>query len=281
MTNENHAEELQEATSFSDLLEEGGDSPIEDKPAGEPETKADGGEDQPKNDGKTVKDEPKAAPAGDDALKKARDVLSRVRNDQVQSYRVLKALEEDGVYTRTEMAEKAGMTVGEVNRLLDQKPTATPGEPEYQQTLYNAFEQDVKNPVVLNALAKAYGGKDALEELKQAYIWAHRVDPHVARALDDVTPEEMTTHVFDTGLTYLEEYREAQSEGGLTPLEMYRRAKAMKSEKQDTKAKEEAQAEPKARQPKPNAETMPTLASRLPNPQTAKPEEEWMRRLSS
>lgn len=281
MTNENHAEGLQEATSFSELLEEGGDNPIADGPAQDQETKADAGNEQPKTDGEPVKEEPKAAPAGDDALKKTRDVLSRVRNDQVQSYRVLKALEDDGVYTRAEMAEKAGMTVGEVNRLLDQKPTAAPGEPEYQQTLINAFEQDVKNPVVFNALARAYGGRDALDELKQAYIWAHRVDPSVASELENVTPEEMTVHVFDTGAKYLEEYREAQSEGGLTPLEMYRRAKAMKAEKQDQKAKEEATAEPKARQPKPNAENMPTLASRVPQAQTVRPEDEWMRRLSS
>jgi hypothetical protein len=255
MTNETHAEELQEAETIADLLGDGG----EETPQPETEQPDDdvSGEEQPTVD--EVKPEPVKSET-DALLKAERDKLSRVRNDQVQLYRLVKSMEEDGVYSREDMAEKAGLTLGEVNRLLDTKPTAQAGEPEYAQTLYNHFEQDVKNPVVFNILSKAYGGKEALEELKMAYVWAHRVDPEVAAKLDNISPEEMTVHVFDTGKEYLEEYREAQSSGITSPLKMLRQAKALQGTKQEQKAVGEDK--PAVRQSKPAQETMPTLASR-------------------
>jgi hypothetical protein len=257
MTNETHAEELQETSTIADLL--GNDGEEAQAETTEAEAPADdvAGEEQKAND--EVKPEPVKADL-DTRLKAERDKLSRVRNDQVQLYRLVKSMEDDGVYSREDMAEKAGLTLGEVNRLLDTKPTAQAGEPEYAQTLYNHFEQDVKNPVVFNALARAYGGKEALDELKMAYVWAHRVDPEVAAKLEDVSPEEMTVHVFDTGKEYLEEYREAQASGITSPLKMLRQAKALQGTKQEQKTA--GADKPAERASKPAQETMPTLAAR-------------------
>lgn len=269
MTTENHAEELLNTEPLADG-ETGGQEGETPEP-GETDSEAGGGDKQPTDDGQIAEQPQEQQPepkTGDDPLKRTRDILSRVRNDQVQSYRILKAFEADGTYTREEMAEKSGIPLGEVSRLLDNKPTATPGEPEYETTLINAFAEDIKNPVIVKTLERAYGGPDVLKELKAAYEWAHRNDPSVQANLANVSPEEMTVHVFDTGKEFLEEYREAN---GRTPLQMLREFKKT--------AKPEAATA--ARQPKPVDKPMPTLAERMPPPPPpADPTAAWMARLS-
>lgn len=273
MTTENHAEDLQTTTPEGEGIdgEEGEQPPAEDLPQ-------DGaGETQPPTDGKVAEQPQEQQPepkTGDDALKRTRDTLSRVRNDQVQSYRIIKAFEADGTYTREEMAEKSGIPIGEVNRLLDTKPTATPGEPEYETTLINAFAEDIKNPVLMKALERAYGGPEVLKELKAAYEWAHRNDPSVQANLANVGPEEMTVHVFDTGKEFLDEYREAN---GRTPLQMLREAKKAFKTEQAAPGKTETA----PRHPRNAEQPMPTLEQRMPPPAApADPAAAWVARLS-
>jgi hypothetical protein len=212
-------------------------------------------------------EEPKQV-AKDDEAKRWKDKYSQVRDFQVNQYRMLKALEDDGFLDRDEIAGKVGMTRGEVDRLLDSKPTAAPGEPEYQKVLFQAFDEEVKKPSVVHVLKRAYGNEDALNELKDAYVWATKVDPIVSSKLDHIGPDEVVAHVFDTGKEYLELYREAKKDGVFSPLDMWKRAK------QQT-VKQEA---PAAVTPKRAEVAMPTLDTRIAERKMS-PQEERRRAL--
>lgn len=148
----------------------------------------------------------KAEAEAADARKRERDRFSQVRNAQKTQYRLLKALEDDGLLDRDEIAQKVGMTRGEIDTLLDSKPTTSPDEPDYDTELFRAFDENMKNPVLKRAVSHMYGNEDQLNELLAAFNWAYQSDPSIRENLRTVSPDDVIYHVLDTARSLKEDY---------------------------------------------------------------------------
>lgn len=148
----------------------------------------------------------KAEAEAADARKRERDRFSQVRNAQKQLYRMVHALEEDGLLDRDEIAQKMQMTRGEIDHLLDSKPTTSPDEPDYDKELFRTFDENLKNPVLKRAVTHMYGTETELNELMAAFNWAYQSDPKVREELRTVSPDDVVYHVFDKAKALKEDY---------------------------------------------------------------------------